>query len=413
MENVINENYCSGCAACYKVCPKSAIKMVENNEGFYYPEMDEKKCIECGLCKKKCPAKKNAQSENCQLCFAAYAQDKNILNSSSSGGVASVLAKIILEKNGIVIGAYMDENNHVNHISISKKEDISKIQGTKYMQSNIKNAYSIIKENIADKIVLFIGTPCQVAGIKTMFKSKNLICVDLICHGVISRKVFKKYIEEIEDNSGENVTKFNFREKKVGWKQGSISFNLGKTKVIEQASDNYYMKTFLEDIALRESCYECSYKHKNSFADITIGDFWGIEKIKPKLKNVNGVSAVIINSVLGENIFNEAKKYLYAEQTTYAEILQNNKSLENSAKRPRNRSKYYNYLQKNSIKRAYQKSMNHNILKRVYYKIRNITTRKEKNVNDANTNKKKNDIITKSRIKIESGELIWWKRKVP
>ena len=273
------KSYCYGCSACFNICPNNAIEMQENGEGFKYPVINTY-CTNCGLCKKVCPYLVNnfTNSEN-PNCYAFLAED-NIRLKSSSGGVFSVLAKYFLDNNGYVAGAIWNEDASVSHIVSNKDIDIERMRNSKYVQSNIGNCYSEIKKIlINNKKVLFTGTPCQVAGLKTYLRNDyvNLYCVDIICHGVPSPKVFQKYINE-KLNNDEKWLNTNFRNKIYGWSPqlATITTTTTTTTTHDFANTDTFMKTFLQNMCLRSTCTDCKFQTIPRQGDLTMGDFWGI-----------------------------------------------------------------------------------------------------------------------------------------
>lgn len=352
MENVLEKNKCSGCGACANICPKKAIKLIEDNEGFKHPEIDQDKCINCGLCKKTCPVLNTKENSSLNKCYVAYNKNDEVKKTSSSGGIFDVIARKILDDNGIVIGAAFNDDMELNHIAIEKIDDLEKLKGSKYLQSNIGNMFSYVKEKIDDKKILFVGTPCQVAGLHAYLKKdyNNLICIDLFCHGVPSPKLFNKYIKELEDSNNSRVVKYNFRDKKTGWDTYSNTYKLENDKEISQLQkDNNYMKLFLSDIALRESCYNCNFKLGNKYSDITLGDFWGVQKYYPEMYNKQGVSAIIVNTEKGQKIFKDISDNICYKECKLEEIVSGNPSLAKSGKTPKSRNEFFSELDSKDI----------------------------------------------------------------
>lgn len=299
---------CCGCGACYNKCPVGAITMQENEEGFLVPVIDKNKCTNCGLCVKVCPSL-NVQYNNTDKpeCYAAMADDE-IRMKSSSGGIFTLLAEDILDKGGYVCGAAFDDNWDVHHIIVDNKNDLEKLRGSKYVQSDTEDCYKKIKKLLdEDKYVLFSGCPCQVAGLYS-FLGKNyekLYTVDILCHGSPSRGVWKKYLNE---NFNKNeIKRINFRDKnKIGW---SCSHCTISTKNGDDIVTDDFTKLFHASINLRESCYDCKYSKKPRPADITLGDFWGISEYKKDLNDDKGLSFVLTNNAKGKFLFdNNLKK---------------------------------------------------------------------------------------------------------
>lgn len=355
MKEIISKNLCTGCTTCMTICSKKAISMIEDKEGFKYPVVDQNKCINCGLCRKKCSVLNTEKNISINKCYAGYNKTDLEKEKSSSGAIFSLIANYILDNGGIVIGAAFDENNKLVHTAISKKKELDKLKGSKYLQSDLVNIFSYIKENIKHNKILFVGTPCQVAGIKQIINSNNLICLDLICHGVPSPKLFEKYIKELEQRNNAKLLNYNFRDKITGWDTYSNTAIFKNGKITELAKDNKYMKLFLKDIALRKSCYNCKFKLGNKYSDITLGDFWGIEKYHPEMYNKKGVSAIIINTSLGLEIFNSIKKNIIYKECKIEEITANNKSLLNSSRKNVRRKKFFKDLDKMNFDNLYKK----------------------------------------------------------
>lgn len=376
MEEIVTKIKCSGCSACANACPKKAIKLIENNEGFKHPEIDQDKCINCGLCKKNCPVLNTSENKSLNQCYVAYSNDEDAKKTSSSGGIFDLVAKNILKEHGIVVGAAFNDKMELKHAAIEKIEDLEKLKGSKYLQSELDNIFSYIKEKINSRKVLFVGTPCQVAGLHAFLKKDydNLVCVDLFCHGVPSPKLFTKYIKELEKDNNSKVINYNFRDKKTGWDSYSNTCRLKNNKEISQLQkDNNYMKLFLSDIALRESCYNCNFKLGNKYSDITLGDFWGVQKYYPEMYNKQGVSAVIVNTEKGQRIFEDISNDLSYKECKLENIVSGNPSLAISGKIPKLRNEFFDELDNKDIDyltKKYQKKIS--LISKLKNKIKNL-----------------------------------------
>lgn len=340
--NVITSEQCCGCGACYNKCPTGAISMQENNEGFLYPVIDEIKCTNCGLCQKACPSinvkyKNNPKPD----CYAAMANDE-IRMKSSSGGMFTLLANYILDKGGYVCGAAFDDDWSVHHIIIDNKEDLSKLRGSKYVQSDTENCYKEIKKLLdADKYVLFSGCPCQVAGLYTFLgkEYEKLLSVDILCHGAPSQGVWKKYLAE--NFQDKKILNINFRDKsEIGWSCSDCTITLSNN---EKIVSNNYTKLFHDSIIIRQSCEECRYSKLPRIADITLGDFWGISNYNKDLNDGKGTSFVLLNSFKGKNIFKsinvKSKKIKLKEDY-------NNGNLRFNCKLNKNRERFFKLSEK-------------------------------------------------------------------
>lgn len=349
MKEVIKKELCTGCTACATICPKKAITLKEDKNGFRYPTIDEKKCVNCGLCKKICPVLNTDKNKSIEKYYAAYNKDENQRLSSSSGGIFQIIAEQILDENGIVIGAAFDKKNQLKHIAITKKVELESLKGSKYLQSDLNNIFKFVKDNIEDKKILFVGTPCQVAGLRAVIKdNKNLITIDLFCHGVPSTKLFNKYIQELEQKNGK-LLNYNFRDKKHSWEAYSHTAVFEKKTISKIYDRNKYMLLYLSDIALRESCYKCHFKMGNKYSDISLGDFWGVKKYYPNIPKKNGVSAVVINTEIGQQIFDSIKERIYYQECKMEELLVGNPQLTTPPLMPSNRMDFFEKLNEKSI----------------------------------------------------------------
>lgn len=337
---------CCGCGACFNICNKNAIEMKEDIYGYIYPYIKKELCIECGACKKVC-AYQNSHEYNLPKQVLAATSNNNIIKlNSSSGGIFSILALNVLGENGIVFGSYLDQNMIPKHIAINNESDLGKIQGSKYVQSNIGNTYSEAKEYLVQgKKVLFSGTPCQIDGLKYFLKKEyeNLITIDIICHGVPSSKLFKDYILYMEKNIKGKILDFRFRDKTKGWGlTGKITYRNSKgikSKMVYCKESSYY-NLFLNGDIYRESCYKCKYACKERVGDITLGDYWGIESEHPEINSKNikfnkdkGVSSVIVNTSKGLTIIKESKSYMESLVSNFDKVAKHNNQLVNSSKK--------------------------------------------------------------------------------
>ncbi|HCC04312.1 MAG TPA: coenzyme F420 hydrogenase [Clostridiales bacterium] len=344
---VLAQNECCGCSACFQKCPQNAINMIQNNEGFSYPIIDKKKCINCGLCSKVCPQLKPKQNSegNFPKAYAMYNKDKEELLKSSSGGIFSVIARYVLENNGVVFGATYTKNLSVNHIKIDNIKDLDLLRGSKYVQSNINNTY-IEAEKIlkTGKLVLYVGTPCQIFGLKSFLMKDydNLITCDLVCHGVPSEKLFKKYLEYLSNKFKSKVIEYSFRNKsKNGWGlTARVLTQDKKERFINSDFDPYYYH-FLNGTIYRESCYNCHYSTCNRCSEITLADYWGIKSIHPDFFSENGRSLILINNIKGEKIIQNIKDDIEFINTNLEFACSKNRNLIEPSKRKEQRNDIY------------------------------------------------------------------------
>lgn len=370
---------CCGCSACFSICPVKCIEMVIDEEGFRYPTIkNQNNCIKCGLCEGVCPMQmKKAESNLKQAYWAKNINEKIRLN-SSSGGIFTALAERVLEMGGIVIGAAFTADFYsVDHIIIENVEELKRLQGSKYTQSNIGNTYNQTKAFLdADRIVLFSGTPCQIAGLKGFLRKeyRGLITVDVICHGVPSPLIWKKYLKNIKQQTAENdIIDVSFRNKASGWKNYSvvIGFNSGYKYQNKYWAD-IFMQGFLANLYLRPSCYACKFKDENYLSDITLGDFWGIEKIRPQIDDDKGISAVVVRTQKGMHIFNEIKNMLIYDEVEYARLVKENRSIACASEYPPERKNFFTKYKKKGVESLIKKYVGRSLRAKIERKIKRI-----------------------------------------
>ena len=346
MENISKiKEKCVGCKSCEQSCPKRCISMKENKEGFWYPVIDEKNCVECKLCLKKCPVESAEFHRNKPRGVWAWRNknDEDIMR-SASGGAADSAAKAVLQMGGVVYGAAYDEQLVVSHIEVIDEIEREKLQSSKYVQSDLKNNYSKVKQRLSEgKTVLFTGTPCQIAGLYVFLggDQENLYTVDLICHGVPSPKFFKKYLEYQTKQLGEPVTYYNFRSKnRRGWGTQYLLKTLTRMKTQPLLLDKYG-KHFMDGDCYRESCYQCTYANINRVGDLTVGDFWGIAKSHPDFNSPKGVSSVFVNTEKGKRLFEKMKPFAEIEEATLEESIVKQGNLIEPSFRHKDRDMFY------------------------------------------------------------------------
>ena len=299
---------CCGCTACKIACPQQCIEMKYDEEGFQYPIVDDKKCVHCGICNAICPFKNIYTITDIPFAVAAFCKDDEIRYESSSGGIFTALATNIIEQGGIVCGAIFDSNTKaVRHICVDTVDGLNAFRGSKYIQSELGDVYNNIHNYLVNgRIVLFSGTSCQVAGLKAYLRKEyeNLICVEVICHGVPSLKLWKLYVEYNEKKKNKTIENVQFRSKKYSW--GNFGIKTGfcdKTDIFQFSFENSFFRLFNSNLCLRPSCYECKAKGKNTRADISLGDFWHIDEIYPDLDDGKGISLVLLCTEKGKHFF--------------------------------------------------------------------------------------------------------------
>lgn len=304
---------CTGCGGCIAICPTDAITMKFNEEGFEYPIIDKNKCISCGKCYTNCHAVNELNKPNTNSAYFGRCKDENILSKSSSGGFYYPLANRLEKAGWIIYGAVLlKEHWTVKHLS-NKQEALEKQMGSKYVQSSTYEAFcDIVKRLNNGERVLFSGTPCQVAGLKSIVgKNDNLLCVDFICHGVPSPKVLSDKVQDLEKQENSKLNDLRFRTKLGYWSKHKLytEFENGKIAIEDCMCEDYF-KLFLNNISLRKCCFSCKYSDKQHFADITIADYWGILRNNPKNNDEKGLSLIIINTDKGNKAFQMIKDEL-------------------------------------------------------------------------------------------------------
>lgn len=330
-----NKNECCGCTACMNICPQKAIRMEKDEEGFLYPVVDKEKCIECGLCKKVCAFQKGYNVEGSLKKVEVYAtknKSDEIRMHSSSGGMFYTISKYVLSKGGLVYGVIFDNNFHAVHIRTDSIDGIKKMMGSKYSQSELGNIYNDVKKDLKDgKLVLFTGTPCQVGGLNKFLQNidkTNLILVDLVCHGTPSPYLFQDYIKFIEKNKKKKIIGYYHRSKKIAWQQHTenIVYEDGKEDYTSRLSQTW-KRLFGTTLFFRPSCYSCKYTNTIRTGDITIGDFWGIEKYNKEFTDNKGVSLTLVNTIKGQKVFDEISKDLIINNRKIEEAIVKNPQL--------------------------------------------------------------------------------------
>lgn len=373
MANVFNGDFygrCTGCSCCLNVCPNNAISLKLSNDFFLYPYIDEKKCINCKLCAKLCPVL-NVNRTNIVPTLVHSVQCKSeIRKQSSSGGVFGTIAKNILNAGGSVCGAAFDSKFQLKHVLINKLDELPTLYKSKYVQSFIGNIYRDIKVILdKGKLVFFVGTPCQVAGLHNYLRKnyENLFTADLVCHGIPSQYIFDKYLSEI--TNGQKIDEIIFRDKTFGWRGNAERILIkNKNKIVYDNTlkkGDPYIKGFLGNITLRKSCEDCPFSEMPRQGDITIGDFWGIEKVDKDKDDNLGTSMLFINNKKGEKIVNNyLKKEAIIKSFPYKNNLPNR--LHSFFKASKHRETFFDLIQNNSFGESIKKIQDNNPLEKKY-----------------------------------------------
>ena len=339
---------CTGCQACSSSCPTECIKMEYNVGGFVYPSINTEKCIDCGICERICPASNHIEISHDTRAFAVKNLNAADRVNSASGGVFPLIAKFILKRNGVVFGAAYDGKFRVSHIRIENIEDIVKLQSAKYTQSILGNSFKKVKEDLENnKWVVFSGTPCQCAGLKTFLRREysKLITIDLICHGVPSPVVWETYVKwrSEKENKGQLPLKINMRSKYSGWSRFNYSteFDYGNGKIMRTSnSKDLFMQAFVGNLCLRKSCSQCMAKGIERCSDFTLGDYWGIWEKYAEFDDDQGVSVVLIHSEKAEQILDLIKEDIEYMEVAIEDTHRRNPSMVSNSQEHINRNKF-------------------------------------------------------------------------
>lgn len=328
-------NNCVGCGACKNACPVDCIK-IDRLAGQYIPFVDSAKCIKCGGCDSVCVSCniEKLKFYSTTAAFYGYVEDQNNRIKSSSGGVFYAIATEFIKRGGVVVGAAFDDSFCVKHIVARDLNDLKKIRGSKYVESDLQYVFHEIKIILqSGKDVLFSGVPCQIGAIKTYLKKdyNNLYTCEVFCHGAPRSGIFNSYVDWIKKRLG-NIKHFNFRSKYYEWSKPAYEIETDNKTIIERHKDNVYHLMFGKHVSLRDSCYNCQFRKELRSSDLSLGDFWGIEKFYPTVKTRDGISAILVNNERGDWLLSIARLRLFP--CSIDEIYDKNKWMIMNYKRP-------------------------------------------------------------------------------
>lgn len=357
MINITNEKNCCGCAACKAVCPKKCIEMKTATLGAVVPVVDPDMCIDCKMCEKVCPMLNDTSDNQSSQkdTYAAYSKDASIRYRGSSGGIFGTFAHRIVEDNYIIYGAAFDADLKLKCTCADSEEKIAPLTKSKYLQSDLSEKYSEIKEKLENgKKIMFVSTPCQVAALKRYLNRDydNLITVDFFCHGVPSQDFFDKCRDNYEKKKNVKIIGFEFRSKiKHGRTPHYYTLTyLNMTKIENETRlyfDFPFYAAFQKYINLRESCYECRFSSKRRYLDITIGDFHDIDNYVKDINRFEGVSTVIINTEKGKGLWEMCKDMVVSYPIDLQQLIDDKVCFQGGTKRPSGRDDFicaYNNL---------------------------------------------------------------------
>lgn len=352
MIDKLDPKKCTGCFACAQKCPRNCIHIVKDAEGFYAPQIEKAECIGCDVCEKTCPQMNPVLLHKNIGAYAARMKNDEVLKHSTSGGIFAAAAIYILNQGGVVFGVEMTAEGIIRHTSIDSIEQLPILQGSKYVQSIIGDSYVKAKEFLAaGRLVLFSGTPCQIAGLRNYLHKayNNLYTMDVICHGVPSQDFYLAYREWLEKKHGQKIKKWNFRDKSAeGWNIVGRVYYEHKTVTQREMMDPF-TRAFLDGYTHRESCYQCLYARGERVGDITGGDYWGIKKYHPEFYSDKGVSLLLVNTEQGKKLFNMIEQDLLVVPSRLEWMQASNGSLKEPPIRSDKRNNIYMTLQKKDI----------------------------------------------------------------
>lgn len=344
-----DKEMCCGCQACKMICPTNCISMHEDERGFVYPKKDKELCIDCGMCEEVCPFIQKSRIDydnNMEFpkAYLAINKDEDILFNSASGGVFSAVTNTFCDDNFVVFGVQFDQSFNAIHTHTDSIEGTYKYRKSKYLQSDISSSYKEAEEFLKKgKKVLFTGTPCQIAGLRLYLGKdyENLLCLDLVCHGVPAQAIFNKYLNYLEFEHGGKVTGFTFRHKTVDEKgirnSRNVKMDIGSKEIIMNSKNDKYLRGFHNALFYRPSCYNCKYANPNRISDITMADFWGVDKLFPEEDVHKGVSVILVNTKKGQNIVKQLDSDMYLKETDLQYVVNRNTQLN----RPTTKHKRY------------------------------------------------------------------------
>ena len=343
---ICRKDLCTGCGACRNICPANAVCMRPDEKGFLHPQIGEN-CIHCGECVRICPQNKAPVLHKPGKVYAALAKDDDIRAASSSGGIFSLLADKVLQNGGSVFGAAVTESLTVRHIEITDAEGLERLRGSKYVQSKTRDSFQKAKERLAEgKEVLFSGTPCQIAGLYAYLGKdhENLLTVDLLCHGVPSPLVLRKFLKSEEKKKNSKLSGIYFRKKLPGWKKNFLVLTFEDAGSLKFSMYESYLAGYLKDLYLRDSCYQCSYACSGRTGDITLGDYWGYCESRPSYIEDDdlGISFVMLNTEKGEKNFRSLRRKIALAKRTAEDATRGNPILRRPNERPAASASFWN-----------------------------------------------------------------------
>ena len=373
MIRISDKALCCGCTACVSVCPARCIVMRRDREGFDYPVANPDMCLKCGLCERVCPMLNPGQNTTPVAAYAARSESKT--EASSSGGIFPLLAREMIENEGVVCGAALDGSCIVEHREAETIDELTAFSGAKYVQSELYSIFEDVKCRLDEGTnVLFSGTPCQIAGLKAYLRSPhpNLYTVDIACHGVPSPGLWEKYKTALEKFHSSNLKSVDFRDKSNGWRHYNIRYEFADKTVKVPRLKDPYLALFLQDLTLRPSCYDCRLRNGRSGSDMTLGDLWSVAQTAPQMNDDRGVSGVLINTEKGRELWEKIEGGLTLQQITPADVAKENGGFsEKATPMPEKREEFFKGVHSAKDLPKYMKSyVVRKPLRNIYRKLR-------------------------------------------
>lgn len=369
---------CYGCSACEQICSHNAISMKQDSDGFYYPEVNIDKCTNCGLCERVCPYNTDTDLSPLPQVYAAYAKKENERIGSSSGALFYLLAKKVIAEGGVVYGAIMDEDCQVYHRPAESLKELNSLRGSKYVQSKLNDTYRAVRKHLKNgRIVYFVGTGCQVAGLRSFLLKKydNLITSDLVCHGVPPQKLFDEHIHYLEKKYNGKVIEYYFRDNSRWGVNEIVNIKKYNSRIEKIRLSSYglspYLYSFMNAMTYRDSCYECKYAKIPRCGDITLADFWGAKDYYPQIDATRGVSLVLLNSALGTKWFDKIRDQIFCIESTIEIAAAQNKNLVQHTDKPNIRNHIFSDIQTYGYKHIAQTEFKVKgyVIKKLAYKL--------------------------------------------
>lgn len=307
MITITDKALCCGCTACMNACPVQCIVMRRDREGFDYPVANPDRCIGCGKCEKVCPVLNPCESHKPLEALAA--RSPKYIDGSSSGGVFPALAERVIAEDGVVFGSILNQDMTVGHAEAEDMSSLNRMRGSKYVQSDLYSTFEEVEAYLGEgRKVMFTGTPCQIAGLKSYLgrEYEGLLTADCACHGVPSPGLWEKYVKALEQKHEFNISEVRFRDKRHGWRNYDFVIASGDQEAVTGHSEDIFMSLFLQDMSLRPSCYDCPARNGRSGSDITMADLWNVTEAAPDFDDDKGVSLLLVNTSKGRTAIGEA-----------------------------------------------------------------------------------------------------------